>query len=120
MLIGARWIGFMTKVEEFEGHLCTRRHSDQRRTRDPDEATRLWRATIATTSVEVRLTSGARNCGNGIELAIALRERGVPVDFDSACAREDELTTWVDGTRLEDLPRPNLPPPDALSETRFA
>jgi len=40
------------------------------RTRDVDEAVRIWRATSRTTPVEIFITAKARECGRGIELAV--------------------------------------------------
>ena len=40
------------------------------RTRDVDEAVRIWRATSCTTPVEIFITAKARECGRGIELAV--------------------------------------------------
>src|SRR6516164_2292642 len=73
MLIGACWIGLMTKTEELDARgICTRRHSDAWRTRDPDEAVRLWRATSASAEVEIRITPAGRARGRGIEFTVAL------------------------------------------------
>ena len=66
------------------------------RTRDVDEAVRIWRATSRTTPVEIFITAKGRECGRGIELAIALSKRGVPASYDPVSAREDKLN-WVDG-----------------------
>jgi hypothetical protein len=110
MLIGARWIGLMTETEEFDADdVCVRRHSGAWRTRDVDEAARIWRATAATIPIEIFITPKGRGCGRGIEVAVALVQRGVTVNYSPVSAREDELA-WVDGGALEDLPRPNFSP----------
>jgi hypothetical protein len=108
MLIGARWIGLTTGTEEFDANdVCVRRHSGAWRTRDVDEAARIWRATAATIPIEIFITPKGRECGRGIELAVELRQRGVSVTFDPVNARKDELD-WVDGGALEDLPPPDF------------
>jgi len=45
-----------------------------------DEAVRIWRATSRTTPVEIFITPKGRECGRGIELAVELAKRGVPVN----------------------------------------
>jgi hypothetical protein len=107
MLIGARWIGLITEAEEFDANdICVWRHSGAWRTRDVDEAARIWRATAATTPVQIFITPMGRECGRGIELAVALVQRGVRVNYGPVSAQKDDLN-WVDGGALEDLPRPN-------------
>ena len=64
-----------------------RRHSDAWRTRDVDEAVRIWRATSRTTPVEIFITPKGRECGRGIELAVELAKRGVPVNYSPVRAR---------------------------------
>jgi hypothetical protein len=114
MLIGAYWIGLMTETEEFNAdNIRVRRHSDAWRTHDVDEAVRIWRATTATTPVEIFITPKGRECGRGIELAFALVQRGVPVNYGPAHMRMDELA-WVDDGTEEMLAKLNadfpLPP----------
>ena len=82
MLIGARWIGLMTETVEFNAdNIRIRQQTDAWRTRDVDEAVCIWGATAATTPVEIFITPEGRVRGRGIELAVALVQRGVPVNY---------------------------------------
>lgn len=77
-----------------------------------DEATRVWRAASASAEVEILITPAGRACGRGIELAVALAQRGVPVTFNPIHVPED-AAGWVDGTGkdLEYLSRHSFWPP---------
>jgi hypothetical protein len=77
-----------------------------------DEAVRIWRATSRTTPVEIFITAKGRECGRGIELAVELAKRGVPVNYGPVRARESGA--------LGDLPRPvfGLPKRDSLHTRR--
>ena len=76
------------RIKEFDSDdICIRRHSDAWRTRVVDEAVRIWRATSRTTPVEIFITPKGRECGRGIELAVELAKRGVPVNYSPVRAR---------------------------------
>ena len=105
-------------VESLEGDArgrCKRRLRDERRTEDADEITAAWRIVSARQPVEVYLTKEARAGAAGMERALALRARGVPVAFeplDERTAREYEHEiAWADSTsspldKLFDTPLP--------------
>ena len=122
------WIGsggFALIVESLEGDArgrCKRRLRDERRTEDMDEIAAAWRIVSARHAVEVYLTKGAR-AGSGIERALALRARGVPVAFeplDERTAREyRHEIAWANNTssplgKLFD----NAPLPDWMPDHR--
>ena len=114
------WIGsggFALIVESLEGDArgrCKRRLRDERRTEDVDEITAAWRIVSARHAVEVYLTKEARAGAEGIERALALRARGVPVAFeplDERTAREyRHEIAWANNTSS---------PLDKLSDTPF-
>jgi hypothetical protein len=111
-LVGCAWIGLL--VERRENHardVWTRHHIDRLRTKDVEEAVRVYRAVAADIDIEVRITPDGRIRGRGLEFAVELSKRGVPVAFDSISERGDEFA-WVDedntGERLNT--NFNLPP----------
>jgi hypothetical protein len=98
---------------------CKRRLRDERRTEDVDEITTAWRIVSARHAVEVYLTKEARAGAGGIERALALRARGVPVAFeplDERTAREyRHEIAWAKNTsspldKLDDTPLPDWMP----------
>ena len=82
--IGATWIVLVVETAQSNAHgACVAYTPYFTRTRDPDAATAAYRA--ATTDcglVEARITPVGRMRGDGIKLAYALKDRGVPVSLD--------------------------------------
>jgi hypothetical protein len=123
------WIGsggFALIIESLEGDArgrCKRRLRDERRTEDVDEITTAWRIVSARQPVQAYLTNEARAGAGGIERALALRARGVPVSFeplDERIAREyRHEIEWANNTssplgKLFD----NAPLPDWMPDHR--
>jgi hypothetical protein len=104
-------------VESLEGDArgrCKRRLRDERRTEDMDEIAAAWRIVSARHTVEVYLTKRARAGAGGIERALALRARGVPVTFEPL----DECTVRKYEHEIEWADRTSSPL-DKLSDTPF-
>jgi hypothetical protein len=82
--IGVGWITFVIEVLNLDEHGCCIGGGRQyRRVRDPDLAARVWRACAFTGPVKAAITPKARATGKGIEIAVALAQRGIPVSFDA-------------------------------------
>jgi hypothetical protein len=109
---GAGWITFVIECTDLdEDGCCIGGARQYQRVRDPDLAARIWRTLASAGTVTSSLTQRGRDTGKGIEYAVALTQRGLPVTFNPGPPETWDNPfiheiTWADATeRLGTLPK---------------
>jgi len=118
--LGAGWIAFVIECTDLdEDGCCVGGARQYQRVRDPDLATRIWRALANAGTVTSTITRRGRETGKGIEYAVALTQRGLPVALNPRPLEG----VWYDPFKHEidwaDDPHPlgkSLPPMDSLPQ----
>ena len=118
---GAGWVAFVVECMEFDENGCCSGGARQyQRVRDPDLAARIWRTLASAGTIASAITRRGRETGKGIEYAVALAQRGLPVAFnpgplDAGTWRDPfkHEIDWADDTHW---PVKNLPPTDSLPQ----
>ena len=119
--LGAGWIAFVIECTNLdEDGCCVGGARQYQRVRDPDLAARIWRTLASAGTIASAITRRGRETGKGIEYAVALAQRGLPVAFnpgplDAGTWRDPfkHEIDWADDTHW---PVKNLPPTDSLPQ----
>ena len=119
--LGAGWIAFVIECTDLdEDGCCVGGARQYQRVRDPDLAARIWRTLASAGTIASAITRRGRETGKGIEYAVALAQRGLPVAFnpgplDAGTWRDPfkHEIDWADDTHW---PVKNLPPTDSLPQ----
>jgi hypothetical protein len=119
---GAGWIALVIECTDLdEDGCCIGGARQYQRVRDPDLAARIWRTLASTGTVTSAITREGRKTGKGIEYAVALAQRGLPVAFNPRPLEgawydpfKHEID-WADDTHQLGK---NLPPTDSLPQYR--
>jgi hypothetical protein len=114
--LGAGWITFVVECTDLdEDGCCVGGARQYQRVRDPDLAARIWRTLASVGTVTSAITQRGRDTGKGIEYAVALAQRGLPVAFKPGPLGAG--TSWWNDPFNKEIAWANdteLPPTDTL------
>jgi hypothetical protein len=121
--LGAGWIAFVIECTNLdEDGCCVGGARQYQRVRDPDLAARIWHTLTSAGTITSAITRRGRETGKGIEYAVALAQRGLPVAFNPR-PLEAGMSWWNDSFNNEivwaDDTHPfgkSLPPTDSLPQ----